>query len=409
MPAANSSTTYGFVSKSFHWLTAMLILSIIPIGIIATNLAFQIQSPEVATTDQTVYWATLLFTAHKTLGVAAFFTALARILWAITQTKPGLLNGDRKVESWAAETVHWLLYGSLVIVPLSGWIHHAATTGFAPIWWPFGQDLPFVPKSTALAELSGTLHYIFQWVLVASISLHVVGALKHHVVDKDATLRRMLPGHTQTCPTATQPGHALPLLTAMFVWCVALGAGAGLGWFSHSHSHPNTPTAELDSVESEWQIQNGVLQITITQLGSDVSGSFSDWTAGIRFNEIADSNGKHGDVSVTVSIASLSLGSVTGQAMGTDFFDEKTFPTAKYTADIVSIDDVLSARGSLTIRDQSVPVNIPFTLEIDGNIAKAKGVLDLDRRDFQIGQSVADEGSLGFSVTVEFDLTAHRH
>ena len=57
------------------------------------------------------------------------------------------MNADQKLERFAAETVHWVLYGALVIVPLSGWISHAAAAGFAPIWWPFGQGLPLVPKA----------------------------------------------------------------------------------------------------------------------------------------------------------------------------------------------------------------------------------------------------------------------
>ena len=48
------------------------------------------------------------------------------------------LHPDRKTETLLAEIVHWLLYGSLILVPLSGWIHHAATEGFAPIWCTYG-------------------------------------------------------------------------------------------------------------------------------------------------------------------------------------------------------------------------------------------------------------------------------
>jgi len=190
MELANTRTRYGAVAKTFHWLVALLILAAWPLGYFASDLAHQITDPDIATTQAQADRAALLFSLHKTVGVAIFFTALARIAWALGQPKPRLLNGDRPVEARAAETAHWLLYGSLVAVPLSGWVSHAASTGFAPIWWPFGQSLPFVPKEAGLAETAATLHYILQWVLVGALAAHVAGALKHHLIDRDATLRR---------------------------------------------------------------------------------------------------------------------------------------------------------------------------------------------------------------------------
>ena len=208
MPLTNTPAAYGTVTKTFHWLTVLLIAATLPLGIIANDLAHQIRAPGAEVTDALVARAALLFSLHKTLGIAVFFTALARIGWALTQTKPGLLNGDRRAEAWLAETVHWLLYGSLLLVPLTGWIHHAATSGFAPILWPLGQSLPLVPQSESLAALTADLHIIFERVLILSILLHVAGALKHHLIDRDATLRRMLPGRTEATPAPRQPGHA---------------------------------------------------------------------------------------------------------------------------------------------------------------------------------------------------------
>lgn len=106
MPLANTTQSYGGVAKTLHWLTALLILTLIPLGIVANQLPYD--------TSEQLAQKAWLFSLHKTLGVAVFFVALVRILWAVTQPKPGLLHPDRKVESLAAETVHWLLYGSLV-------------------------------------------------------------------------------------------------------------------------------------------------------------------------------------------------------------------------------------------------------------------------------------------------------
>ncbi|MEM1006256.1 MAG: cytochrome b, partial [Pseudomonadota bacterium] len=287
MSSTNTFSSYGSVAKTFHWLTALLIFTALPLGWIANDLAYAIYDPNIASTEADIATAARLFSLHKTVGVAVFFVALARILWAITQTKPGLLNADNKPEAFAAETVHWLLYASLVLVPLSGWVHHAAAEGFAPILWPFGQNLPFVPKSPELAEWTASLHWLFIWVLAGSLVLHVMGALKHHVVDKDSTLRRMLPGQSNAPRPPQQHHSALPVVAALMVWIAVLAGGLGLGVFS-SHSAAGTDAAELADVQSDWQVQDGTLALTITQLGSPVTGSFADWTAAITFDDIAE-------------------------------------------------------------------------------------------------------------------------
>ena len=402
MPLGNTSTAYGAVTKTFHWLTALGIFLALPLGYFANDLAHAIESPEIPTTDAQVARAALLFSLHKTIGLTVFFVALVRILWALTQTKPGLLNGDTVLESRLAETVHWLLYGSLIAVPLSGWMHHASTTGFAPIWWPFGQSLPFVPKDESVAQITATLHFVLQWVLVGALALHIVGALKHHVIDQDATLRRMLPGFTPAQPTAQQPGHGLPLLGALAVWAVVLIGANALGWFKVEATQ-SAPAQSLAAVESDWTVQDGRLEITVVQMGSEVTGSFADWTADISYE--AEAENPKGDVTVTVSIPSLTLGSVTDQAMGAEYFNAEAHPTATFTAEIIEAGGLM-AQGTLTIKDQSAPVEMPFDLAIDGNTAQASGGLTVDRRAFNIGGEATD--SLGASVDIRFNLTATR-
>ncbi|HKK97771.1 MAG TPA: cytochrome b/b6 domain-containing protein, partial [Marivita sp.] len=180
MHLTNTQSQYGVVTKTFHWLTALGIVLVIPLGIIANDMPYD--------TSEQLADKAWLFSLHKTVGVTVFFVALARIAWAVSQPKPAPLHPDRKAETLLAEIVHWLLYGSLILVPLSGWIHHAATEGFAPVWWPFGQNLPLVPDDAAVAEAFAGLHIVFERVLVISLILHVGGAVKHAVIDKDSTL-----------------------------------------------------------------------------------------------------------------------------------------------------------------------------------------------------------------------------
>lgn len=403
MPRDNTPSSYGSITRLFHWLTALMIVALFALGIIASEIAERITAADGASSDALIGWAKLLFSMHKTLGITLFAVAVLRILWALTQPRPGLLNGDAGLESRLAVTVHWLLYGSLIAVPLSGWVYHASSAGFAPIWWPLGQGLPFVPVDPALSKVAGTLHYILQWVLAGAIGLHVAGAVKHHVIDRDATLRRMWSGRAAQ-PTAQQPGHILPLVAALVIWGAAIGGAAGLGWFTQQ----GAGGPALAKVQSDWQVQDGTVQITISQMGSDITGSFADWTAGITYAETPDANGQHGAVTVTINIGSLTLGSVTDQAMGPDYFDAGTWATAQFDAVLINAEQGLIADGTLRIRDQTVPVQMPFALQIEGDTATASGQLTVDRRDYQVGQGVSDAGSLGFEVGIDWQLTAMR-
>lgn len=392
----NSQATYGAVSKVLHWSTVLLILTLIPLGIYANGLPFD--------TGEALAHKATLFSLHKTLGVTVFFLALARILWALSQPKPKPLHGG--IQNFLAQTVHWLLYGALVLVPLSGWIHHAATTGFAPIWWPFGQSLPLVAKDDGLAHTFAALHIIFERVLVVSLLLHVAGALKHHLIDRDDTLRRMLPGTAQPDALVDHRKTVLPLLGALGVYACALGIGLGLGLFSHQDGRPATP--QLAAVETGWAVEDGTLGLTVRQLGSDVTGEFADWTAAINFSQTPDAAGKFGDVEVTVAIPSLSLGSVTAQALGADFLNAAAFATATYTADIFADGEIFIAKGTLRIKELEAPVFMPFTLQIEGDTAVMQGQSKVQRLDFGVGRTYPDETSLGFEVVIEVALTATR-
>lgn len=406
MPAINTFSSYGSVTKAFHWLTALLIFTALPLGWFANQLAHAIYDPSIPTTEEDIARAAQMFSIHKTVGIAVFFVALGRIFWAVTQTKPGLLNAENKPEAFAAETVHWMLYASLVLVPLTGWIHHAAAEGFAPIFWPFGQNLPFVPKSPYVAEVTAGLHWLFIWVLAGSLALHIMGALKHHVIDKDSTLRRMLPGHADAPEPPAQHHSILPAFAALCIWGAVLIGGGMLGVFA-DHSKAHTDTAELAEVQSDWQVQDGSLSITITQLGSPVTGSFADWTAAIAFEDPSEP-GLAGSVDVNVSIGSLTLGTVTDQAMGADFFDSSQFPTARFAADLYKTETGYEARGPLTIRDKTLDVVLPFDLELQDNRANVAGRLELNRLDFDIGATMPAEDSLAFAVSVAIELTASR-
>ncbi|MEC8294840.1 MAG: cytochrome b/b6 domain-containing protein, partial [Pseudomonadota bacterium] len=461
MPLANSPDRYGSIAKALHWTTALLILALIPMGFIAKNLAIATQTGSPVVSIEVL---TTLFSTHKTLGVAVFFVALLRILWALSQPKPRALHPDRRLETLAAETVHWLLYGAIVLVPLTGWIHHAASTGFAPIWGPFGQDLPLVPKSEPLSELFAAFHFAAVVVMVLSLGLHIAGALKHQIIDRDITLARMLPNrqvvaqsgpgaapetdlgsaagqsanHTASGSITRDPHQKTTARTSAALAAVVILAAAGVTWITETQDHRDTAPAQAsvepnvaandnstsvassaqqpnasqgdvaqdtsdtnpapDAVQTtdsatatadlpSWQVAEGALNLSIQQLGNAVNGSFETWQAQILFDPDADP-AQMGEIRVEIDIASLSLGTVSAQAMGPDYFDSAAFPTAIYQADLAEIDGTLTATGTLTIKETSVPLAFPVDLTLAESTATASGSFTLDRRDFGIGDTV---------------------
>lgn len=218
---------------------------------------------------------------------------------------------------------------------------------------PFGQSLPFVPKDEMLSHIFSSLHIIFERDLIFSIVLHIVGAFKHHFVDKDATLRRMLPGQVHLPDVAPVASSKLPVIAAVGVYAIALVVSAGMGMLSVPRASNNV--TKLLEVESEWKVEEGSVGISVFELGSTTKGNFSDGIAEIDFNEIAE-GGVHGSVSVQIALSSLKLVSVTDVAIGPELFDVVQFPTAAYVGPILFDGTNYLVDGSLEIRDKKMTI-----------------------------------------------------
>ncbi len=472
---SNTRTRYGLVARVLHWLLALLIFTAIGLALYTETLSQQTEEGRAALMQ--------IFSLHKTIGVAAFFTALIRILWALTQTHPVEIHPERHLENFAAKLTHWMLYGAMVIMPLSGWIYHSATLGFAPILWPLPQALPFIPQTEMVAHAAEAVHKLSAVVLYIAIGLHVLGALKHVFIDKDGTIGRMTSGRPAgpaiTPPSNDERAYKAPLL-ALLIWIGIIGfaafgpdleeegrpapqqateqaapeaaaaaadaeqpvteqaeapapeptpeimdksnsvatEGPAAGTATQPEAAPaattNAATADTSTEaapaaqEGNWAMSEGTLGLTMTQMGSAVSGSFTTFTPVITYDEAT----RTGDVTVTIPIASLQLGSVTDQAMSADFFNESAFPEAVFKAAITPAEgeDTTQhiAEGTLTLKGMELPLTLPFTLTIEGDEAKMSGTTTLNRRDYNIGESYQDEATVAYAVDVAIELTAKR-
>lgn len=400
MQIANTDDRYGVVAKTFHWLVALLILSNVALGLVAERLPMDGQA-QIALKAQ-------LFSIHKTVGVAVFFAALLRIAWSIVQPRPIAMHPERRAENLLAETVHWTLYAALVVVPLSGWIQHAASEGFAPILWPFGQALPMVPKSAGVEGAAQATHWVFTKVLIGAVILHVLGALKHALVDRDGTLARMWFGRPAlSVPPGRHEGHGAALLLAATIY---VAGGVGVVWLGADRPvrAASDPVAQGADGAGNWHVESGTVEIAISQFGSTVTGRFDEWRADITFDEAVADDGPAGQVRVEVTVPSLTLGSVTEQAMGADYFDAEAHPLSVFEADILRRDGRYVAEGTLDLAGQRSGITLPFTLEIEGDLARMEGGTLLDRRSFAIGEGTTDPDTLGFDVSLDVRLDARR-
>ncbi len=401
----NTRETYGLVAQILHWVTAVLILALLPLGFYMSDLP-QDSAAEVAQKS----W---FYSLHKTLGVSAFLTALVRVIWALFQPHPRPLNADRKFESLAAQSVHWTLYGAIICMPLTGWLYHSASEGFSPIWWPLFQDLPLVPKNPQLAGFFATAHNFTGTLLGLALILHIAGALKHAVIDRDATLWRMIPGRYRALAADLSDPHFKRLPAFLAVLSFVFLAAAAVADFMIDKldaGRDGTNIAETESPPAGWLIDKDKsrLDIQIIQMGNPVSGSFNTWNAVVHFDP---GDLEAASVEVDVDVASISLGGVSEQAKGTAFLNAAVHPVARFVSESFDRTDekIYKADGHLTLAGRRQPLTLPFSLRIEDDRAYVDAEVSIERLAFGIGEKgFSKDDQLGFGVLVKVTLEAER-
>jgi cytochrome b561 len=175
MQVRDSLSSYGPITRWLHWLTAALIAIMLGLGWGAE--AFPEETRRA------------LMSVHISLGIAVLALAVARLGWRLLN--PARPPREANATGRLATLVQWGLIGLLFILPLTGWLL-VSGSGHAPDFFGLFSLPPLVGKSEMLHELGEEIHEALPWVLVGVLGLHVLGASKHHLVDGDGTLRRML-------------------------------------------------------------------------------------------------------------------------------------------------------------------------------------------------------------------------
>ena len=172
-------TRYTRTAIVLHWLMAALVLGTFVLGLWMADL------PNSPLKLRSYNW-------HKWAGITILALSALRLAWRLTHRPPA----DLPMPAWQVQVAHWThrgLYLLFFAVPLAGWAYTSAA-GFPVVLFGVLPLPDFVPVDKPLSELLKGVHEVLAWTLATLAALHVAGALKHQIVDKDGLLERMRPG-----------------------------------------------------------------------------------------------------------------------------------------------------------------------------------------------------------------------
>jgi len=182
MSTPNASTTasrYTGVAIGLHWLMAIALIASFGLGLYMTGLKF---SPAKL---RLISW-------HKWAGVAIFAVLMIRLYWRATHRPPALPAAMPGWQKLAAEATHLALYGLMIAIPLTGWLMSSAK-GFQTVWFGVLPIPDLLDKNEELGELLQAVHRYLNYLLALTVLAHVGAAFKHHFINRDDVLARMLP------------------------------------------------------------------------------------------------------------------------------------------------------------------------------------------------------------------------
>ena len=179
MPLRNTRQRYGWMSISLHWLVAFTVIGLFALGLWMVDLgyydAWYRKGPDL----------------HRSIGLLLFAVMALRLLWRLLSPSPDTLPTHQRWEVLLAHLAHWALYALLFVAMVSGYLISSADGSAVSVFGWF--SVPSVTgHRSGLEEIAGDIHEIAVWSIIVLASLHALAALKHHFLDRDDTLRRML-------------------------------------------------------------------------------------------------------------------------------------------------------------------------------------------------------------------------
>lgn len=173
----NSLNTYGWMHIALHWGMALLVLGMYPLGLYIVSLGYYDPGYRVYPD-----W-------HRSTGIVLAILLLCRLGWRLFNPTPVSL-AQQQWERWAAHLAHFTLYLLLMLVLASGYFLSTADGRSIQVFNWF--EVPASPWFRRQEELAGSIHFYAATSMMVLITLHLLAALKHHFINHDMTLKRML-------------------------------------------------------------------------------------------------------------------------------------------------------------------------------------------------------------------------
>lgn len=179
MQIRNTSASYGLVAIFIHWLVALVVFGLFGLGYWMVDLTYY---------DD---WYRRAPDIHRSIGILLLMVMVFRVVWRVANVSPEPLSGHTRWEVRSAHMAHFLLYVLIFVAMVSGYLISTADGSSISVFDWF--EVPSVTgQIKGMEDTAGTVHYWSTWAIVGLAAVHAAGALKHHLLDRDRTLRRML-------------------------------------------------------------------------------------------------------------------------------------------------------------------------------------------------------------------------
>ena len=170
---------YTVTARAFHWISAIMVFALFGLGVWMRTL------------DYYHPWYQPAPDLHKSAGILLVVLILARLVYRLYQRPPAPLTTHKPWEVKLAHATHFLLYGALAVIFVSGYLI-ATSEGRGIMVFDLFSVPALIEPFTDQEDIAGEIHEWVAYGLMGLVGLHIIGALKHKFIDKDDTVKRML-------------------------------------------------------------------------------------------------------------------------------------------------------------------------------------------------------------------------
>src|SRR3989338_7569639 len=173
----NTKNRFGVITIMLHWLMAAMMVGLTIIGLWMVRIPVSLQKLQ-------------FYGWHKEWGMLVLMLVIVRLAWRMRNITPAL-DAIPKWEELAARAVHWAFYFFMFALPITGWL----ITSSADLPVSFFGLFAFpnlISGNEANRLLFSKIHEWLGYALIATFCMHTGAALKHHFINKDNIMRRML-------------------------------------------------------------------------------------------------------------------------------------------------------------------------------------------------------------------------